>query len=92
MKTREEIMDYLIIYENTSNLETFIESAMIAEKKYNQQLENGEYGYGLECDFDSRPYVLESEDFDSLKEVERINGVVVYERIKKGADNYDKKI
>ena len=84
MRTDEEIREYLNIgsyHDTTGNI---IKLAKIAEEKYKEQLDSGEYGYGLMCDFESTPYVLEDEDiYEKLKEIENINGIIVYEKIER---------
>lgn len=78
MKTRTEMINYLGLTEDTyeeHGLSSTVDTAMELQKTYDLS----KYGMGLECDFDSMPYVLEDlQDDEELVEVTRENGIVVY--------------
>lgn len=70
--------------ESRSIAETAVQRAVKIEKEFCYELSNSIYSYGLMCDFDSNPYVLEDEDDYDLREVARYNeGIVLYELIPK---------
>lgn len=79
MKTREEMIHYLGLTEDTyeeQGLSSTVDTAMEFQTKYDL---GEDCGLSLECDFNSMPCVLE--DFEKVKEliaIERCNGVVVY--------------
>lgn len=79
MKTRKEILEYLFVSEDDEIANSVITSSLLIEQKYKEQLKNHIYGYGLECDFHAKSLALE--DSIELKEIENINGVIVYEII-----------
>lgn len=80
MRTVEEIKDYLFInsLEDKDMVDNLVKTAQEIEAQY-PQVQNGIYGYGLECDFDCSPFILEDEDETEIKEIKRINGIVLYE-------------
>ena len=80
MKTRQEIIDYLGLEESYEYTEELISTANEIESKYEWELKCKTYGYGLDCDFESMPYVLEDHEYcGGLKKIETINGIAVYE-------------
>lgn len=83
MRTRQEIIDYLGLEENYERIEELIATANEIESKYEWELKQCQCGYGLACDFESMPYVLEDHEYCEIKKVETINGITVYEIINK---------
>jgi hypothetical protein len=76
------IMDYLRIDDETEFKDSFIKKALEVEDKYKEQIENGDYGYALICDFENNPFILEDEDIYNLEKVEQFQeGIVVYKKI-----------
>ena len=89
MKTKNEILEYLGMVESVHSPELINEIISIAnevECKYRNELENNVYGYGLQNDFENLPGLLEDTNLYELKEIENINDIVVYEKIKKMED------
>lgn len=83
MRTTQEIKEYLMINNrDLTNIDLLINQAQKWEKEY-PQIKNGIYGYGIEADFISTPFILEDEDFTEMKEIKRQNGLVLYEIIDK---------
>ena len=83
MRTPEEIKEYLMLNDRFPEKEkALIENALIVEKLYAKEIENGEYEYALVSDFINSPFILEDEDeVDKLVEIEQIGGIVVYKPI-----------
>lgn len=84
IRTRQEIIDYLRLwnYENDEKIMSMVPTAIQLEKDY-PEIQEGIYGYGCANDFDSSPFVLEDEDLTEMKEIKRVNGLVLYEIIAK---------
>ena len=85
MRTRSEIIDYLGLEESYERAEELISTANEIESKYEWELKCKTHGYGLTCDFESMPYVLEDPEYCEIKKVETINGITIYEIINKEA-------
>ena len=84
MRTIEQIKEYLGVNGTTPIDNRLINSAVKIEKKYEKELETGDYGYGTLLDFLKNPYILEDEEYvDTLQLIEEIDGVVFYECIYK---------
>lgn len=82
MSTKEEIRDYLNIGTANEVEETLVANAMEIEKKYETELASGNYGYGIEADFVSSPFILEDEDeVQDLVKIDQIGGVVFYQKL-----------
>lgn len=82
MRTVEEIRDYLNIGTANEVEDILIANAMEIEKKHETELASGDYGYGIEADFVSLPFILEDEDeVEDLKKIDQIGGVVLYKKI-----------
>ena len=82
MKTVEEIRDYLNIGTANEVEKTLIANAMEIEKKYETELASGNYGYGIEADFVSSPFILEDEDeVKDLIKIDQIGGIVFYKKL-----------
>lgn len=82
MKTVEEIREYLNVGTTNEVEETLISNAMEIEKKYEKELDTGNYGYGIEADFISSPFILEDEnEVEDLEKIDQIGGVVFYKKI-----------
>lgn len=83
MRTPEEIKEYLMLNDRFPEKEkALIENALIVEKLYAEEIENGEYEYALVSDFINSPFILEDEDeVDKLIEIKQIGGIVVYKPI-----------
>ena len=82
MRTVEEIRDYLNIDTANEVEETLIVNAMEIEKKYETELTSGNYGYGIEADFVSSPFILEDEDeVKDLIRIDQIDGIVFYKKL-----------
>lgn len=82
MKNVTEIMEYLRIGEPSRTCweGKTIDKALEIEKAFEKEIEAGRIGYGLICDFDSNPYVLEDEDLTTITEITRFieEGLVLY--------------
>ena len=78
-KTRDEIIEYLGLEEDFEQLEEIINIALHIENKYNKQLANGNYGYGLSGDLDVVGR-LEDSCYE-LDVVEEIDDIVVYNKL-----------
>ena len=82
MRTVEEIRDYLNIGTVNEVEETLVANAMEIEKKYETELTSGNYGYGIEADFVSSPFILEDEDeVKDLIRIDQIDGIVFYKKL-----------
>ena len=83
MRTIEEIKTYLMLNDRFPEKgKALIENALIVEKLYAKEIENGEYEYALVSDFINSPFILEDEDeVNKLIEIEQIGGIVVYKPI-----------
>lgn len=61
---------------------TLVTNAMEIEKKYETELASGNYGYGIEADFISSPFILEDEDeIKDLVKIDQIGGIVFYKKL-----------
>ena len=83
MRTRQEIIDYLGLEESYEHTEELISTANEIESKYEWELKQCTHGYGLACDFESIPHVLEDPEYCEIKKIETINGITVYEILNK---------
>lgn len=82
MRTVEEIREYLNVGTVNKVEETLVTNAMEIEKKYETELASGNYGYGIEADFISSPFILEDEDeVKDLVKIDQIGGVVFYQKL-----------
>jgi|GEM_PF-4017734 len=82
MRTVEEIRDYLNIGTANEVEKTLVTNAMKIEKKHETELASGDYGYGIEADFVSSPFILEDEDeVKDLVKIDQIGGIVFYQKI-----------
>lgn len=79
-RSDEEIAHYLGLEGEYEFRDEVIAAAKVVEAKY---AGDSSIGYGLLCDFECTPYVLEDENDYSLEKIEEINGVVVYRKIEK---------
>lgn len=82
MRNTHEIMEYLNIGQNRTVWEgKTLDKALEVEKQYEKEIADGTIGYGLICDFDCTPFILEDEDLTETIEKERFEeaGIVVYE-------------
>ena len=77
MRTTEKIKEYLMLNDRFPEKEkALIENALIVEKLYAKEIENGEYEYALVSDFINSPFILEDEDeVDKLIEIEQIHHI-----------------
>lgn len=81
MRNRQEILGYLMLPEDWDTLECIngiVVTAQRIEQEYEEELSEGSVGYGLLCDFESTPFVLEDCE---IEEIEEINGIVVYKKL-----------
>lgn len=81
MRNRQEILEYLMLPEDWDTLECIngiVETAQRIEQEYEEELLEGSVGYGLLCDFNSTPHILEDCDIEKIAE---INGVVIYKKL-----------
>lgn len=81
MRNRQEILEYLILPEDWTDvidIEEVIETAQRIEQDYKEELSEGSVGYGLLCDFKSSPSLLEDCE---IEEIAEINGIVVYKKL-----------
>lgn len=82
MKNINEIKEYLNIGTANEVEKTLISNALEIEKKYETELVSGDYGYGIEADFISFPFILEDEDeVKDLEKIEQIGGIIFYKKI-----------
>ena len=82
MRTVEEIRDYLNIGTANEVEESLVINAIEIEKKYETELTSGNYGYGIEADFVSSPFILEDEDeVKDLIKIDQIGGIVFYKKL-----------
>ena len=81
IRTDEEIKDYLQLWDINDKTQILIDTAREFEEQYYNEIQDGNYGHGLENDFESSPFILEDEDLTEMKEIFRKNGVVLYERL-----------
>lgn len=86
MRNKDEIKDYLLLGGKHKNDDIInnelIQTAISIEQKYKKELESGKYGYGLQCDYECSPYILEDEDIvKELKFISNIDGIILYEII-----------
>ena len=84
IRTEQEIIDYLQLwnYEKNEKIMSMVSTAIQLEKDY-PEIQEGIYGYGCANDFDNSPFILEDEDLTEMKEIKRVNGLVLYEIIPK---------
>lgn len=81
MRNRQEILEYLHIpkdWDDVIDIEGVVETAQRIEQKYEEELSKGSVGYGLLCDFESSPFLLEDCEIEQIAE---INGIVVYKKL-----------
>lgn len=83
IKTREQIQSYLMLNENSSlspeEFELVINTAEQIEQEYEEELAEYSVGYGLLCDYESNPTLLE--DDHKMEKIAMVNGIVIYKRI-----------
>ena len=83
IKTREQIQTYLMLDENSNlspeEFELVISTAEQIEQEYEEELAEYSVGYGLLCDYESNPTLLE--DDHKMEKIAVVNGVVIYKRI-----------
>ena len=80
MRNKQEIIDYLRLPEPHEQVNAqLIKAAERVEKDFERELDEGVYGYGLLCDFENSPFILEDEDkVEELVQVANYDGVIVY--------------
>ena len=81
MRNRKEILEYLFLPEDWGDVidvDTVIETAQQIEQEYEEELLGGSIGYGLCCDFDSTPWILED---CNIEKIATVNGIVIYEKL-----------
>ena len=81
MRNRQEILKYLLLPEDWDTLECIdeiVETAHQIEQEYEEELSEGSIGYGLLCDFNSSPDILEDCEIEKIAEV---NGIVIYKKL-----------
>lgn len=81
MRTRQEILEYLMLPDDWDTLECIdeiIETAHQIEQEYEEELLEGSIGYGLLCDFNSTPHVLEDCE---IEKIAKVNGIVIYKKL-----------
>ena len=84
LRTPEEIKIYLLLNNRDVETEELVTDALQVEKKYEKELLDGKYEYGIHADYYNSPFVLEDEnEVEELKFIEHIGGIVVYEPIYK---------
>ena len=82
LRTKEEIKEYLFLPNDCEISRQLLDDAIEVEKKYAKELDEGIYGYAVECDFNCTPFILEDEDVvEGLRAIDKIGDVVVYEII-----------
>lgn len=81
MRNRQEILEYLNLpedWDDVIDIERVVAMAQRIEQEYEEELSEGSVGYGLLCDFESKPFVLEDCE---IKEIEERDGIVVYKKL-----------
>lgn len=81
MRTRQEILEYLNIpedWDDVIDIEGVVVTAQRIEQEYEEELSEGSVGYGLLCDFESNPFVLEDCE---IEEIEERDGIVIYKKL-----------
>ena len=79
MRNRQEILDYLIIAHCDEDwIDKVVETAQQIEQEYEEELLEGVVGYGLMCDFDSTPDILEDCE---IEKIATVNGIVIYKKL-----------
>lgn len=79
MRTRQEILSYLNLTEDYHEcVGSLVETAQQIEQEYEEELFEGSVGYGLLCDFNSTPWILEDCEIEKIAEV---NGIVLYKKL-----------
>lgn len=81
MRNRQEILEYLHLPEDWTDVidvEEVVVTAQRIEQEYEEELSEGSVGYGLLCDFESTPFVLEDCE---IEEIEERDGIVVYKKL-----------
>lgn len=81
MRNRQEILEYLNLPEDWGDvidIEKVVETAQRIEQEYEEELSEGSVGYGLLCDFQSMPFVLEDCE---IEKIEERNGIVIYKKL-----------
>lgn len=82
LRTEEEIRTYLMLANRNITEENLIADALQVEKKYEKELLDGTYEYGIHADFYNNPFILEDEnEVAELKFVDQIGGIIVYKPI-----------
>lgn len=83
IKTREQIQDYLMLDIHSGlkpeEFELVISTAEQIEQEYEKELAEYSIGYGLLCDYESNPTLLE--DDHKMEKIAVVNGIVIYKRI-----------
>lgn len=85
MRTPQEIMEYLMLYNRTDiKVDDIIKDALLVEVCYASQIKENSHEYALACDFINSPFILEYEDeVERLEKVDEIGGLIVYKPIYK---------
>ena len=81
MRNRQEILEYLLLPEDWDTLECvneIVETAHQIEQEYEEELLEGSVGYGLMCDFESTPHILEDCE---IEKIATVNGIVIYKKL-----------
>ena len=81
MRNRKEILEYLLLPEDWSDVidvDAVIETAQQIEQEYEEELLEGSIGYGLCCDFESTPHILEDCE---IEKIATVNGIVIYKKL-----------
>lgn len=81
MRNRKEILEYLNIpedWDDVIDIEGIVVTAQRIEQEYEEELSEGSVGYGLYCDFESTPFLLEDCEIEQIAET---NGIVVYKKL-----------
>lgn len=83
IKTREQIQSYLMLDENSGlspkNFELIMSTAEQIEQEYEEELAEYSVGYGLLCDYENNPTLLE--DDHKMEKIAVVNGIVIYKKI-----------
>lgn len=81
MRNCKEILEYLLLpedWDDVVDVDGLVETAQQIEQEYEEELLEGSVGYGLLCDFNSTPDVLEDCEVEKIAEV---NGIVIYKKL-----------
>lgn len=82
MKTREQIQAYLMLDIHSGltpeDFELVMNTAEQIEQEYEEELLEQSVGYGLLCDYENNPALLEDCE---IEKIAIVNGIVIYKKL-----------